>query len=104
MHMGVQWMVWTICAMVTLGVTPKPRISKMTLDCPFDDLLVQVISDVKIITTIICIVIEVCAIIPSGQVQFISHLLWVILSLLDPLLSVRYADNHLCTLLCVMLA
>ena len=40
---------------------------------------------------------------PNGLVQLVSHLLWVMFSLLDPLLSVRYVVPHLCALLCVML-
>ena len=73
MDMAAQWMAWTRCVMVTLGVAPKSQISKMTLDCPFDDLLVQVISNVKMIIAITCIAMEVCAIAPSGHVQLISH-------------------------------
>src|ERR1700738_45027 len=74
-HMAAQWMAWTRCAMVTLGIPPKPRISKTTLNCHFVDLLVQVISNVRMITVITCIAMEVCAIAPSGQVQLIFHLL-----------------------------
>ena len=87
-----------------LGVPPKPQISKTTLDCLFNDLLVHVIFNVRMIIAITCIAMEVCVIAPSGQVQLISHLLWMMLPLLDLLLSVRYTDYHLCTLLCVMLA
>ena len=103
-HMTAQWMALTTCAMVTLRILPKPQISKTTLDCLFDDLRAQVISNVRIITAITCIANQGMCNNTKCQVQLISHLLWVMLPLLDPLLSVRYADHYLCVLFCIMLA
>lgn len=100
-HMATQWMTWTRCAMVALGIPPKPQISKMTLDCLFDDLLVQVISNVRMLTAITCIATEVCAIAPSEQVHLISHLLWVMLPLLDPFFECKVCRApHVCIALC----
>src|ERR1700738_1799850 len=101
--MAVQWTAWTRCATVTLGVPPKPRISKMILDYPSGGLLVQVISNVLMILVITCIAMGVSETTLNGLVQLLFHLWWVMFPLLGPLLSVRYVVPHLCALLCVML-
>ena len=66
-------------------------------------LLVHVISNVPMSIVITCITMGVFGTTPNGLVQLLSHLLWVMFSLLDPLLSVGYVVSHMCTLLCIIL-
>ena len=100
---AAQWTTWTRCATVTIGASPKPQISKMILDYSSGGLLVHVISNFLTTIMIICIAIGASKTTLNVLVQIISHLLWVMFPLLDPLLSVMYVDSDLCALFCIIL-
>ena len=60
------------------------------MDYSFGGLFVQVIANVLMSIVITCIAMGVSGSKLNGLVQLLSHLLWVMLPLLGPLLSARY--------------
>ena len=86
-----------------LGASPKPQLSKTTMDCFFGTPLVLIISNAKMITSITSIATKACATILNGLVQLFFQLVWAMFPLKGLDRNVTYDVQRVCALLCAML-